>query len=166
MKLMKMTKQFITAAMLAGLAAGALRAHADDDHKNHDEKAQQKEAEAKPFPATTCLISGDALDSMGKPYVMVYEGQELKFCCSNCVKDFQKDKAGYMKKLADAEAKAKPYPLQKCVVSGEAYDHDKPYVFAYEGQQVKLCCKDCLKDFKKDPAKFMKKIDEAAKTTN
>ena len=38
----------------------------------------------------------------------------------------------------------------------------KPYVFTYEGQEVQLCCKDCKKDFDKDPAKYIKKI-EAAK---
>ena len=60
--------------------------------------------------------------------------------------------------------KAKPYPLDKCVVSGEKLgDHGKPYVFTHEGQEIKLCCKDCLKDFKKEPAKYMKKIEEAQK---
>jgi hypothetical protein len=28
---------------------------------------------------------------------------------------------------------------------------------------VKLCCKDCKKDFDKEPAKYMKKIEEADK---
>ncbi len=60
----------------------------------------------------------------------------------------------------------KPYPdsLKTCVVSGDKIGGDmgKPYVFTHEGQEVKLCCKDCMKDFKKDPAKYMKKINEAA----
>jgi len=29
--------------------------------------------------------------------------------------------------------------------------------------RIKLCCKDCLKDFKKEPAKYLKKIEEAQK---
>jgi hypothetical protein len=58
--------------------------------------------------------------------------------------------------------KAKPYPLEKCIVTGEKLgDHGRPYVFEHEGQEVKLCCKGCLKDFKKDSAKHMKKIEEA-----
>ncbi len=59
--------------------------------------------------------------------------------------------------------KPKPYPLKTCVVSGEKLEGDmgKPYVFVYKGQEIKLCCKSCLKDFTKDPAKFMKKIQEA-----
>lgn len=55
------------------------------------------------------------------------------------------------------------YPLNECVVSGEKLgEHGDPYVFQHEGQEVRLCCKACLKDFKKDPAKYVKKI-EAAK---
>lgn len=96
---------------------------------------------------------------MGKPHVLVAEGQEIKFCCKSCEKDYAKDKAGYAKKLAEAEAGAKPYPLKNCLVTDEGFDHVTPYVFAYEGQQIKLCCKDCLKDFNKDTAKFLKKID-------
>jgi YHS domain-containing protein len=38
-----------------------------------------------------------------------------------------------------------------------------PYVFAYKGQEIKLCCKDCRKDFDKTPAKFMKKLADAQK---
>ena len=61
--------------------------------------------------------------------------------------------------------KTKPYPLDKCVVSDEKLgEHGKPYVFTHEGQEVKLCCKSCLKDFKKDPAKYTKKIEDAQKT--
>ena len=62
---------------------------------------------------------------------------------------------------ADAESK---YPLQTCVVSGEKLgDHGKPYVFNHESKEVQLCCKGCLKDFQKDPAKYTKKIEQAGK---
>lgn len=60
--------------------------------------------------------------------------------------------------------KTKPYPLDKCVVSDEKLgDHGKPYVFTNDNQEVKLCCKDCLKDFKKDKAKYIAKIQDAEK---
>jgi hypothetical protein len=49
------------------------------------------------------------------------------------------------------------YPLTKCVVSGEDLG-DKPYVFKHNGQTVKLCCKDCLAKFDKEPDKYMAKI--------
>jgi hypothetical protein len=32
------------------------------------------------------------------------------------------------------------------------------YEFVHEGQTIKLCCKSCLKDFKKDTATYLKKL--------
>ena len=62
-------------------------------------------------------------------------------------------------------AKPKPYPLKTCIVSDEKFGGDmgEPYVFTHEGREIKLCCKSCLKDFKKDPAKYVKKLDAAEK---
>jgi hypothetical protein len=60
--------------------------------------------------------------------------------------------------------KAKPYPLKTCVVSEEKLgEMGDPYVFTHEGREIKLCCKSCLKDFKKDSAKYIKKIEAAEK---
>jgi hypothetical protein len=60
-------------------------------------------------------------------------------------------------------ASAIPYPLDTCPVSGEKLGGmGKPYVFVHEGREVRLCCKNCLKDFNEDPAKFIAKIDAAA----
>ena len=60
-------------------------------------------------------------------------------------------------------AKAKPYPLKTCVVSDEKFGGDMgdPYVFIHKGREVKLCCKGCLDDFKKDSAKYVKKMEAA-----
>ena len=61
--------------------------------------------------------------------------------------------------------KAKEYPLDVCIVSDEHFggDHGDPYVFVHNGQEFKLCCKPCLKDFNKDPKGYHKKLSEAAK---
>ena len=63
--------------------------------------------------------------------------------------------------------KPKPYPLQTCLVSGEKLGGDmgKPYVFVHQGREIKLCCKSCLKQFNKEPAKYIKKLEEAEKAT-
>jgi YHS domain-containing protein len=63
---------------------------------------------------------------------------------------------------ADQNAKPTPDKLTTCPVSGDKLgEMGKPYVFEYQGQEVKLCCKSCKKDFDKDPAKYLKKIREA-----
>ena len=60
--------------------------------------------------------------------------------------------------------KVKPYPLKTCIVSDEKLgDMGETYVFTHEGREIKMCCKDCRKEFDKDPAKFMKKLDAAEK---
>jgi len=61
-------------------------------------------------------------------------------------------------------AKAKPYTLKVCPVSDEKLgDMGDPYVFTHEGREIKLCCKGCLKDFNKESAKYVKKIETAEK---
>ena len=64
---------------------------------------------------------------------------------------------------AKADEKAKPYPLDTCIVSGEKLgEMGKPFVFTHMGQEIKLCCKDCKKKFDKDPETYLKKIAEAS----
>lgn len=64
------------------------------------------------------------------------------------------------------DAKPKPYTLKTCPVSDEKLDADpdmKSHSFVHEGREIKLCCKSCLKDFNKDAAKYVKKIETAEK---
>jgi YHS domain-containing protein len=63
-------------------------------------------APVKPYPFKYCLTSGEKLGEMGKPITTNYLGQEIKFCCPDCVKDFKKDPDKYVKKLQAAEDKA------------------------------------------------------------
>ncbi len=61
---------------------------------------------------------------------------------------------------------AKPDPdlLTTCPVSGEKLgEMGKPCIFVYQGQEIKLCCPGCKKDFDNDPAKFVAKIRAADK---
>ena len=63
---------------------------------------------------------------------------------------------------ADTGAPAS-YPFKKCVVSDEALGGmGKPFKVTYEGTDVYLCCKSCLKDFNKEPAKFVKLVKDAS----
>ena len=64
------------------------------------------------------------------------------------------------------DEKAKPYPLDTCIVSDEKLGADpamKTFVFTHEGQEIKLCCKSCQKTFNKNPEKYLKKIADAQK---
>ena len=68
-----------------------------------------------------------------------------------------------------AQARA-AYPLESCMISGDKFDGGamgKPqdYIYQVPGQTdrlVRFCCNDCVKDFNKDPAPALAKIDAAA----
>ena len=64
-------------------------------------------AAARPYPLTTCLVDDMKLGSMGDPYVFVYQGQEIKFCCANCKPQFLQNPDKYLKKIADASSSPK-----------------------------------------------------------
>ena len=95
---MKRTKNLVGTLLTLALLAGPFSALAADS------KAKGK---LKPYPLKTCVVTDEKLGEMGEPYVMEYEGREIKFCCRGCVKDFKKEPAKYIKKLEQAEAKAK-----------------------------------------------------------
>ncbi len=62
-------------------------------------------------------------------------------------------------------AKAKPYPLDFCLVSDEKFEGSgmTPFEMLQDGQAIKFCCKNCVKDFKKEPKKFLTKLAEEVK---
>ncbi|MGV3662443.1 MAG: hypothetical protein ACO1TE_19825 [Prosthecobacter sp.] len=68
-----------------------------------------------------------------------------------------------MASAADTTGVPPAYPLKKCVVSDEDLGSmGKPVKVTHEGTDVYLCCKSCAKDFKKEPAKYVAMVKEAA----
>ena len=53
----------------------------------------------KRYPLKTCIVTDNDLDSMGGERKLVYQGQEVKFCCAPCVKKFNKNPGKYLSKL-------------------------------------------------------------------
>jgi hypothetical protein len=60
----------------------------------------------KPYVLSNCVFTGDKLGEMGKIQTEVYKGQEMKFCCKDCKKQFDKDPVAGLKKYDDAVKKA------------------------------------------------------------
>src|SRR5262245_3936685 len=99
---MKILKTIIGAAVLSGILTAISPASAADQAKPADSKS------VKPYPLKTCLVADEKLDGdMGKPYVFVEKGQEIKLCCKSCLKDFQKEPAKYLKKITEAKKGSK-----------------------------------------------------------
>jgi len=59
----------------------------------------------------------------------------------------------------ETPSSALPYTLKTCLVSDEKLGSmGDPYVFVHEGQEIKLCCKKCLKSFNLDPMMYLIKL--------
>jgi len=94
---MKAIKPLVAAVLLFSLCAAPVAGFAAD----------KQTAKPKPYPLKTCVVTDEKLGEMGDAYVFVYEGREIKLCCKGCLKDFKKEPAKYIKKIEEAEAKAK-----------------------------------------------------------
>jgi YHS domain-containing protein len=117
------------------------------------------------YPLTTCAVSGAKLGSMGDPIEMVYQNRLVRLCCEGCIKKVEADPAKYLAIVDEAviAQQQKTYPLKTCVVSGEALGSmGDPIERVFANRLVRLCCKGCVKDFEKDPVKFLSKLDEAS----
>jgi YHS domain-containing protein len=153
---MRKTLTATTLTLAAALLAAPWTALAADK----DKKAESP----KPYPLDTCVVTDEALGGMGEPYVFIEAGREIKLCCKSCLKDFNKNKAKMLAKVDAAASKVKAYPLDTCLVSGDKLGGmGDPYAFVRKGQEGKLCCKACLKEFDKSPATYLKKLETPAR---
>ena len=64
----------------------------------------------------------------------------------------------------EGELKAVEVGNKICPVSGNKVDEmGEPFKYEYNGKIYNLCCKMCVKDFKKDPEKYRKIAEEETK---
>jgi hypothetical protein len=153
---MKILKSWTGLALAGVFMAAPLGAYAQDKAKTD---------KVKPYPLDVCAVSGEALGGdHGEPFVFAVEGREIQLCCKSCQKDFDKNKADILAKVDAAAKKVKPYKLETCLVSDEKLGGmGEPYVLIRKGQEVKLCCKGCLKEFNKNQVALLKKAENASK---
>lgn len=104
---MRASAIYLTAALLASCGPAQQTVEVDPVGKNSGvveasvvEKVQKKPAPPRPYPLTTCLVSGEDLDSMDERVSTVYEGQVFEFCCKPCLSKFRKNPAKYQAMLA------------------------------------------------------------------
>ena len=136
-----------------------------------------KKPEKKPKPVNAlCPVTDEKID----PEVATtqYKGKTVAFCCADCVKDFNKDPAKYMKKVEAEEAKARKDAAKKdeqkkgeqpaadkgkavnrfCPIEPEHAVDPTVATSTHKGKVVGFCCEDCIKKFDLDPDAYVAKL--------
>lgn len=156
-------------SLLAAVAlASGILAFQDEGNGKAEMSADQATiaAQLPSYPLDTCVVSEEPLDAMGEPIDVLYEGRLVRLCCKGCKKQLKKDPASVLAKIdaAVVAAQGPSYPLEKCVVSGKPLgEMGEPVDFVHGTRLVRFCCKKCPTAFKKEPGKFLAKLEEAAK---
>ena len=158
-------KRVLSLGIALGVASsfGLSSAYAEDSP--HDHAAMQTAGAAGyPYLLKTDPVSGGPLGD--KPIVYQHEGRELRFSDQKTLDSFKADPGKYLPRVDEQmiQEQLPGYPLDTCMVSKDKLGGDmgKPVDIIYKNRLVRFCCAHCLPDFKKDPAKYFKMLDEAA----
>lgn len=161
------TVQYLIAAFLA---SGTVPAATFAQHEGHQAKAPVQEEGARkgekrvgdPYPFSTCPVTGEQLGGMGEPFVKLYDGREVRFCCDGCTEGFEKDKAGNFAKLDEKIVKDQLplYPLRTSVVSGKDLP-EHPVDFVFGNRLVRVRDEAERAEFQKDPKRHLAVLDTA-----
>ena len=104
-----------------------------------------------------CPIKGKAIDD--DDYVD-FQGQRVYLCCQGCKKKFKADPEAQFSKMKERGEVADSIQTV-CPVSGDALKNHNVFV-ELAGRKIYFCCKDCIEDFNKDPAKALKALEKAS----
>lgn len=91
------------------------------------------------------------------------DGKRVYVCCGGCIATIKKDPAKYIKAIEDKGEKVAVLQTT-CPVMGGAVNKDL-YVDA-DGKRIYICCKGCEATVKKDPAKYIKVIEDKGEAVN
>lgn len=124
--------------------------------------AEEATFKGDPYTLSTDPVSGETLPA--KPIVGKGPNGEVRFANEANRDAFKADPAKYQPAIDAAIVKqqADSYPLDVCVTSGEKLGGmGEPYNIVVSNRLVKLCCKACAADVRKEPEKAFKKLNEA-----
>lgn len=121
-------KKFVLASVCLALAALAVgRLTADDEDKD-------------PLEGVKCLVSGKDIN----PDASVdYRDGKIYFCCQNCPKAYEKDKAKFAAKANYQLVATHQYHQVKCPMSGGKLNDAT--AIEVSGVDVAFCCPNCKK---------------------
>lgn len=117
---------------------------------------------ASAYPLTTDVVTGEPLGE--KPVVETIAGREVRFANAANAEKFKAGGEEMQKKMDEQVVAAlkDKYPVKVCIVSDEELGGmGDPIMFVNRptNQLVEFCCSGCVKKFKKDPAKYLPKLE-------
>ena len=121
------------------------------------------EQQIKHYPLKHCVVmEEDPVEGVhDEPAMLVYRNRLVRFCCPDCIKEFNAEPAKYIAKLDKAviEQQKGDYPLTTCPVSVEKLGGmGEPVDYVVGVTLIRFCCAECIKTFEKDPLPVIKKV--------
>lgn len=113
---------FLLALLLAALNASAQEAQVPATEPT--EEAVVETAGPIVVGNKICPVSGDKVGEMGEIIQQEYNGKIYNFCCSMCLKDFQKDPDKYVAMVEEMMAKEAAEEGQPEAAEGEMPEHE------------------------------------------
>jgi YHS domain-containing protein len=131
----------------------------DDSKSGHNYAAQDTNSSVKSeiidVGNKICPVTGEQIDETNKA-THEYKGKIYNFCCPKCIKTFKKDPEKYIKKVDETINVGNKI----CPVLGEKIDEAVKVIYEYEGKIYNFCCAECIESFKKEPQKYIDKVNQ------
>jgi len=103
---------------------------------------------------TMCPVMGGKIN---KDLYVDHDGKRIYVCCKGCIAPIKKDPVKVIKQL-EAEGVTVAHVQTMCPVMGGKIN--KELYVDHGGKRIYVCCKGCIAPIKKDPKKFIKKMED------
>ncbi len=122
--------------------------------------AMMVEAQKELYPFDTDVVSGAALGDA--PVDVIHYNRLVRFSSQMSAQKFMKDSDKYIAMLDKAviAKQLESYPIDKCVISGEALDvMGDPIQLVAANRLIQFCCTGCVETFWKSPHTAFQMLD-------
>jgi YHS domain-containing protein len=133
----------LTVFMIASVTRGA------NEHENHQHKTDKANATAQ----TTCPVMGGKIN---KELFVDHGGKRVFVCCKGCIDPVRKDPQKFIAKLETSGVTLMKLQTSCPVMGGKI---NKELYVDHDGKRVYVCCKSCINALKKDPEKYIEKLE-------
>jgi len=142
-------KKIVIAAIAGILVAGVVVAG------EHPAPADgEKVPEPKITLQTTCPVMGGKIN---KDLYVDHDGKRIYMCCKGCTASLKKDPKKYIEKLEGQGVTVATFQTTCPVMGGKI---NKDLYVDHDGKRIYMCCKGCAASLKKEPEKYVEKMEE------